>query len=1021
MLQFFKKLFGGKHERDVKKLRPTVEVINRYYDEYQKLSDDQLKAKTEEFRSRINDATRETDGKIEQLREQLKTVLEGPEHERMLNEIEDLEEDLDDIIAETLNDLLPEAFAVVKDACRRLVGTSFELMGNKAVWDMIPFDVQLIGGMVLHQGKIAEMATGEGKTLVATMPVYLNALPGRGVHLVTVNDYLAKRDSVWMGMIYEFLGLTVGCIQNSMDSLQRRKEYGCDITYGTNNEFGFDYLRDNMVIDKEELVQRPHNYAIVDEVDSVLIDEARTPLIISGPVKAEDHKYNEMKPKVERLVGAQRAFVSKIVADAEKALADGNEAEAGVHLLRASRGLPKHPRLLKVLNDPSNKRLVQKTEAEYLRDQSARMHEIDDELYYAIDEKNHQINMTEKGRELLAPSVSDKDFFILPALGTEFSVIENDSILTPEQKQRKKDELNRLYAERSDRIHTVSQLLRAYSLYAKDDEYVVTEDGKVQIVDEFTGRLLPGRRYSEGLHQAIEAKEGVKVERDMQTLATITLQNYFRLYKKLAGMTGTAETEAAEFFDIYKLDVVVVPTNKPMVRQDIHDVIYKTKREKYNAVIQEIVEMKAQGRPVLVGTTSVDVSETISRMLKRQGTPHNVLNAKQHQHEAVIVSHAGLPGSVTIATNMAGRGTDIKLGPGVREAGGLHIIGTERHEARRIDRQLRGRAGRQGDPGSSLFYLSLEDDLMRLFGSERIASIMERLGLKEGEVIQHSMITRSVERAQKKVEENNFGIRKRLLEYDNVMNQQREVIYTRRRRALTRERIKDDIMELLEEFAEKLVERFYDDGEIEGLRDEVRSQLLVDFSITPEDFQKIGKDGVRDRVVSAAHEFYARKEEMLGSEMTARIEKMVVLQVIDDKWKDHLREMDDLKEGIHLRAYGQKDPLVEYKTEAFQMFMELLDLMNTEIVTSVFKLFPAQTQQLPVRGPQRPPRADQMRTTHDSAMGMGFQANREPVHGGQKDPSRPGKPQPIHVAQKIGRNDPCPCGSGKKYKQCHGR
>ncbi len=1020
MLQLFKRVFGGKHERDIKKLRPTVDEINGYYEEYQSLSDDQLKAKTGEFRARIKEATAEIEARIAGLREQLKTIIEGPEHERILNEIDDFEQELDDIIADTLDDLLPEAFAVVKDACRRLMGTSFDLMGNKAVWEMIPFDVQLMGGIVLHQGKIAEMATGEGKTLVATMPVYLNALPGRGVHLVTVNDYLAKRDSVWMGMVYEYLGLTVGCIQNSMDALQRRKEYGCDITYGTNNEFGFDYLRDNMVIDKEELVQRGHNYAIVDEVDSVLIDEARTPLIISGPVKAEDHKYNEMKPKVERLVGAQRNFVSKIVSDAEKALAEGKEEEAGVHLLRASRGLPKHPRLMKVLNDPSNKRLVQRTEAEYLRDQSRRMPEIDDELYYAIDEKNHQINMTEKGRELLAPSVSDRDFFVLPDLGTEFSILENDHHLTQDQVQRKKDELNRLYAERSDRIHTVSQLLRAYSLYVKDDEYVVTDDGKVQIVDEFTGRLLPGRRYSDGLHQAIEAKEGVKVERDMQTLATITLQNYFRLYRKLAGMTGTAETEAAEFFDIYKLDVVVVPTNKPMVRDDVHDVIYKTKREKYNAVVEEIREMRDKHRPVLVGTTSVDVSETISRMLKRQNIPHNVLNAKQHQREAEIVSHAGLPGSVTIATNMAGRGTDIKLGPGVREEGGLHIIGTERHEARRIDRQLRGRAGRQGDPGSSLFYLSLEDDLMRLFGSERIAGIMERLGLKEGEVIQHSMITRSVERAQKKVEENNFGIRKRLLEYDNVMNQQREVIYTRRRRALTRERIKDDIMDLLEEFVEKVVGKYYDDGEIEGLRNELRTQLLVDFTISPEDFQKLGSDGVQERAVAAAHDFYRRKEESLGSEMVARIEKMVVLQVIDDKWKDHLREMDDLKEGIHLRAYGQKDPLVEYKTEAFRMFMDLLDLINTEIVTSVFKLFPA-TQQLPVRGPQRPPRADQMRTTHDSALGMGFHANREPIPGGGQDPSRPGKPQPIHVEQKIGRNDPCPCGSGKKYKQCHGR
>jgi preprotein translocase subunit SecA len=1019
MLGVLKKIFGSKHERDVKAIEPLVGEINAYYEQYQKLADDELRAKTVEFRSRIHEAIKDVEAEIESLKPQLAT-LEGAEREAVATRLDELEKERDEITAETLDELLPEAFAAVKDACRRLVGQKFDIMGNTVVWDMIPFDVQLIGAVVLHQGKIAEMATGEGKTLVATMPAYLNALPGRGVHIVTVNDYLAKRDSLWMGKVYEFLSLTVGCIQNTMDSAQRRKEYACDITYGTNNEFGFDYLRDNMVVDKADLVHREYYYAIVDEVDSVLIDEARTPLIISGPTSQEDHKFDEMKPRVERLVNAQHSYVSKIVAEAERLLAEGKEEEAGVLLLRANRGLPKHPRLMKVLSDPANKKLVQATEVEYLRDQSARMHEIDDELYYAIDEKNHQINLTEKGRELLAPTSSDKDFFVLPDLGTEFSILENDTSLTPERIQQKKDELNRLYAERSDRIHTVTQLLRAYSLYAKDDEYVVTEDGKVQIVDEFTGRLLPGRRYSDGLHQAIEAKEGVKVERDMQTLATITLQNYFRLYKKLAGMTGTAETEAAEFFDIYKLDVVVVPTNKPMIREDKDDVIYKTKREKYNAVLEEIVAMRSNNRPVLVGTTSVEVSETISRMLKRKGIPHNVLNAKQHQREAEIISHAGNPGAVTIATNMAGRGTDIKLGPGVREAGGLHIIGTERHEARRIDRQLRGRAGRQGDPGSSLFFLSLEDDLMRLFGSERIAGIMERMGLKEGEVITHPLITRSVERAQKKVEENNFGIRKRLLEYDNVMNQQREVVYTRRRRALVSDRIKDDILDLVDELAQNLVDKYYDDGDIEGLVNELRSQLLVDLRIEPQEFQSLGKDGVRDEIIKAAREFYKRKEERLGSEMMAQIEKMVVLRVIDEKWKDHLREMDDLKEGIHLRAYGQKDPIVEYKTESFNMFMEFLNLVNTEIVTTAFKLFPVE-QQIPLRGPRRP---QQMRTMHEAATGMGFQGNREPVPGGaaQAPPeAKAGKPQPIHVGEKIGRNDPCPCGSGKKYKQCHGR
>jgi len=1019
MFEFFRSIFGTKHDKDVKALRPLAEEINQYFEQYQQLSDEQLKEKTAEFRGRIQEAVKESEERILSLQAQLQNEdLEGPAREKLTEELSETEKVRDEITADALQEMLPEAFAVVKEACRRLMGEKFDMLGNPTVWDMVPFDVQLIGGMVLHQGKIAEMATGEGKTLVATMPVYLNALPGRGVHLVTVNDYLAKRDSVWMGQVYEYLGLTVGCIQNQMDSFQRRREYACDITYGTNNEFGFDYLRDNMVIDKQDLVQREHYYAIVDEVDSVLVDEARTPLIISGPTKSEDHKFNEMRPPVERLVSAQRNLITKLVSEAEKGLKDGNSSEAGVFLLRAWRGLPKHPRLLKVFAEPSNKKLVLETESEYLRDQSRRMHEIDDDLYYAIDEKNHQINMTEKGREYMFPLVGDKDFFVLPDLGTEFAGLENDAAISADERQQRKDELNLLYAERSDRIHTISQLLRAYSLYEKDDEYVVTDDGKVQIVDEFTGRLLPGRRYSDGLHQAIEAKEGVKVERDMQTLATITLQNYFRLYKKLAGMTGTAETEAGEFFDIYKLDVVVVPTNKTMVRDDRHDLIYKTKREKYAAVITEIKEMRTQNRPVLVGTTSVDVSETISRMLKRENTSHNVLNAKHHQREAEIVSHAGLPGAITIATNMAGRGTDIKLGPGVRDAGGLHIIGTERHEARRIDRQLRGRAGRQGDPGSSQFFLSLEDDLMRLFGSDRIASIMERLGLKDGEVIQHPMITRSVGRAQRKVEENNFGIRKRLLEYDNVMNQQREVVYSRRRRALVSDRIKDDILELVEEFAQKTVQKYYEAGDIEGMRDELRTQLLVDFRIDPQRFQNIGPPGVKAEIVTAATEFYRRKEERLGREIMARIEKMVALQVIDERWKDHLREMDDLKEGIHLRAYGQKDPLVEYKTEGFRMFMDLVDLMDTEIVSTVFRLTPAPAQEMPLR---QMPRQQQMHLKHDSTIGMGFQGNREPLAGEGDAAARAGKLQPVHVGEKVGRNDPCPCGSGKKFKQCHGR
>ncbi len=1023
MLNIIKKIFGDKHAKDIKRLQPIVEEINKHFEEYKNLTDEQLRGKTVEFRNRIKEATSEIEAEIAKIKEKLKGALPIEESEPLWDELDELQKNLDDTIAEVLDELLPEAFAVVKDTCRRLVGQSWEVTGHKIVWDMIPFDVQLMGGVVLHEGKIAEMATGEGKTLVATLPLYLNALPGRGVHLVTVNDYLAKRDSEWMGKIFEFHGITVGCIQSQMDSQQRRKQYACDITYGTNNEFGFDYLRDNMVVNPEDLVQREHNYAIVDEVDSVLIDEARTPLIISGPVRGEDTKFQEMKPRVERLINAQRNFVTKIVTEAEKLLEEGKTEEAGVLLLRAYKGLPKHKKLMKLLAEPANKRLMHTTEMEYLRDQSRRMHEITDELYYSIDEKNHSINLSEKGRELLSSSTKEKDFFVLPDVGTEISLLENDTTLSEDEKIKKRDEINQNYAERSERIHIVNQLIKAYSLYEKDEEYVVTDDGKVAIVDEFTGRLLPGRRYSDGLHQAIEAKEGVKVERDMQTLATITLQNYFRLYKKLAGMTGTAETEASEFFDIYKLDVVVIPTNKPMIRVDYDDVVYRTIREKYNAVIDEIEQCRKEGRPVLVGTTSVDVSETLSRMLKRKGLPHNVLNAKHHQREAEIVTNAGLPGNVTIATNMAGRGTDIKLGPGVREAGGLHIIGTERHEARRIDRQLRGRSGRQGDPGSSRFYLSLEDDLMRLFGSDRISSIMQRLGLKEGEVIQHPMITRSVERAQKKVEENNFAIRKRLLEYDNVMNQQREVIYTRRRHALLGEHLRDDIHIMLKDYIDGLVEKHYDEGEIEELKETLRTNLLVEFNIQPERWQSLGKDGLAEEVYKAAIEFYKRKEERIGAENMAMLEKMVTLQVIDEKWRDHLREMDDLKEGIHMRAYGQKDPLIEYKTESFKMFQELLGLIMNDTISLIFKLFPTPTEAVPMRR-VRQPRQDEMTLSHQESIGMGLAANRPPASSDEQKRVQAQtsgiKNQPVRVGEKVGRNDPCPCGSGKKYKHCHG-
>ncbi len=1030
MLKLLSKVFPDKSTKDLKKISPMVGQINEIFEGLAALSDDELRAKTTGYRERITAAVAEHTARISELKKNLqeRDDLEIAEREAIWSEIEDEQSEADRLTTEILDDILPEAFALVKEACRRHVGTSWDVTGRKIQWDMVPFDVQLLGGIVLHQGKIAEMATGEGKTLVATMPIYLNALPGRGVHLVTVNDYLALRDSQWMGRIFEFLGLTVGCIQSSMDPVQRRKQYGCDITYGTNNEFGFDYLRDNMVVSPDDLVHREYYYAIVDEVDSVLIDEARTPLIISGPVASEDQKFGEMKPRVERLVGAQRNYVTAIVAEAEKLLAAGDQEGAGVQLLRAYRGLPKHKRLTKLLSDPGNKRLMQQTEMEYLRDQSRRMHEIDDEFYYAIDEKDHSINLTDKGRELLAGTTGDTEFFVLPDIGTEFAAIEGNEDLTPLEKQTKKDEVNLLYAERSDRIHTVTQLLRAYSLYEKDDEYVVTDDGKVMIVDEFTGRLLAGRRYSDGLHQAIEAKEGVKVERDTQTLATITLQNYFRLYKKLAGMTGTAETEASEFIDIYKLDVVVVPTNKPMVRDDADDLVYKTKREKYNAVIEKIRELRKLNRPVLVGTTSVEVSETLSRMLKREGLAHNVLNAKQHQREADIVANAGMPGAVTIATNMAGRGTDIKLGPGVGDAGGLAIIGTERHESRRIDRQLRGRAGRQGDAGSSQFYLSLEDDLMRLFGSDRIAGIMERLGLKEGDVIQHPMITRSVQRAQKKVEENNFAIRKRLLEYDNVMNQQREVIYGKRRHALLGERLREDIFVMLEEYVSGLTGKFYPEGELEPLKEALRTNLLVDLQMDQERWQSIGQEGARQEVLKAAKEFYRRKEERIGVENLATLEKMVSLQVIDEKWKDHLREMDDLKEGIHLRAYGQKDPIVEYKTESFRMFVELLDLVSTELLNLVFKLFPAVEQESMIGRRRQPRRPQQVTLSHEAATGMGLRAAPEPVEavgtqaagGGREARPRGGKIQPVQVGAKTGRNDPCPCGSGKKFKHCHG-
>jgi preprotein translocase subunit SecA len=1030
MFKFLSKIFPSKSVKDVKEILPIVDEINSIYEGLKDLTDDELKNKTSEFKEKIKSGTEELENKIIELQEKLKTDISHQERQDIYAELNDLDKELQEATENVLWEILPEAFAVVKETCRRLCGKEWTAGGMRVKWDMVPFDVQLIGGIVLHQGKIAEMATGEGKTLVATMPVYLNALTGKGVHIVTVNDYLAKRDSEWMGEIYKFLGLTVGCILNDMDNVQRKKIYECDITYGTNNEFGFDYLRDNMVVNKDFMVQRGHNYAIVDEVDSVLIDEARTPLIISGPVEVSEHKFNEMNPRVKRVVDLQKNLVAKFIGEAETILDKGENAskeeinQAGVNLLRAHRGFPKNKKLMKLFSEPANKTLMQQTEIEYLRDNSRRMHEIDDELYFAIDEKNHTIDLTEKGREVLTSAGEDKDFFVLPDMGTEVSHIENDASLSAEDKQRKKDELAELYALRSDSLHTVQQLLRAYSLYEKDVEYVV-QDNKVLIVDEFTGRILPGRRYSEGLHQAIEAKEGVHVERDTQTLATITLQNYFRLYKKLAGMTGTAETEAAEFLQIYKLDVVVIPTNKPCIRTDYNDVIYKTKREKYNAVMDEIEQMRKIGRPVLVGTTSVEVNETISRMLKRRGIPHEVLNAKQHQREAQIIANAGLRGAVTIATNMAGRGTDIKLGPGIADIGGLHIIGTERHEARRIDRQLRGRAGRQGDPGSSKFFLSLEDDLMRLFGSERISRVMERLGIQEGEAIEHSMITSSVERAQKKVEENNFGIRKRLLEYDNVMNQQREVIYDRRRQALVGERLKDEIFSMAQSSVEKIVARHFEEADIKSLLDEVQRTFLVVMTITPEEFQQLGEEGLVEKITEEVKLTYNRKEEKYGSELIGQIERFAMLSVIDEKWKEHLREMDDLKEGINFRAYGQKDPLIEYKKDGFELFVNMLEEISKEVIGMVFK-FTTREEQIPqsrLRRDHRAIPAQRMQAIHASAQGAGLRVTPEKaqtIGDDQPEGSQP-KRMPVKVGPKIGRNDPCPCGSGKKYKNCHGR
>jgi len=1042
MLKFIEKIFGSKHDRDIKRLWPIVDEINEHFEEYKSLSDDALRAKTVELKKQIKEHISDIEENIVSEKKQLENIeLTIEEAEVIQEKIEQLEKTLHEETEEALNEILPEAFAIAKDTCRRLVGKEYPVMGGTNTWNMVPYDVQLIGGIVLHQGKISEMATGEGKTLVAVLPTFLNALTGKGVHIVTVNDYLAQRDKEWMSPVFEFHGLTIGAILGNMPPHERKEQYACDIIYGTNNEFGFDYLRDNMAGDPNDVVQREFNYAIIDEVDSVLIDEARTPLIISGPIpNADTNKYNEIRPRVERLVRAQQNFLAKLLTDTEKAIKYPNkndkdaEFNIGLGLLRSKRGQPKNNKFIKLIGDTGAARLMQTVENEFLKDNARRMHEVDEELYFSIDEKNHTIELTEKGREFMTQTNEDPDFFVLPDVGTEISKIDADTGLSEQVKIQKKDELYRLFSVRSERIHNVSQLLRAYSLYTRDDEYVVQDD-KVLIVDEFTGRILPGRRYSDGLHQALEAKEGVKIEGETQTMATITLQNFFRLYSKLAGMTGTAETEASEFFEIYKLDVVVIPTNKPIVRKDQEDLIFKTKREKYNAVIQEIQELQKKGQPVLVGTTSVEVSETLSRMLKMKRIAHNVLNAKQHAREADVVAGAGQTGAVTIATNMAGRGTDIKLGNGIKDRGGLFILGTERHESRRIDRQLRGRAGRQGDPGNSVFYVSLEDDLMRLFGSDRVISVMDKLGHQEGDVIEHSMVTKSIERAQRRVEEQNFAIRKRLLEYDNVMNQQREVIYTRRRKALEKGRLRIEIFDLLRDYADKHAEKFYQALDKDGLEEQVLRELSVDIKLTVDEFEKLGQDGLADKIYNTAVDFYKRKEELLDNEIMAQIEKYAVLGVIDQKWREHLRDIDDLKEGINLRAYGQKDPLLEYKQEAFKLFVDLLEEIATETLSFAFKLFPQEAAEsatfIPERSRVKQERLVAQHEVAESAYATAeapAQASATTVQAAeaskQQQPAEEGeaaKRQPVRVEKAPGRNDPCPCGSGKKYKHCHGR
>ncbi|PHN04024.1 preprotein translocase subunit SecA [Flavilitoribacter nigricans DSM 23189 = NBRC 102662] len=1103
MTDSVKKIFGSKYERDVKNYMPIVDEINEIYETLGSLSNDELRNKSLEFRSRIADHLAGIDEDIQNLRDQAEEEENLIQKESYFSEIDNLIKERDTHLEDILKEILPEAFAVVKETARRFSenetiavtatdhdrelaartgkGAYIKIEGDQAIyhnswvaaggeitWNMVHYDVQLIGGMVLHDGKIAEMATGEGKTLVATLPAYLNGLSGKGVHVITVNDYLARRDSEWVGPLFEFLFLTIDCIDKYRPhSPDRINAYKCDITYGTNNEFGFDYLRDNMVRSMEEKVQGKHHFAMIDEVDSVLIDDARTPLIISGPVPqgSEDQEYNELKPHIERLVSAQRKMVQEYLAEAKKLFKEGNtglqDGEGGMALLRAFHGLPKYRPLIKFLSEEGVKVTLQKTENHYMQEQSKNMHLVDDPLYFIIDEKNRSVELTDNGAEYLAKFNEDSQFFIMPDIATNMVAIDNNEELTAKEKEEAKNKLAQDFAVKSKRLHSISQLLKAYTMFERDEEYVVM-DNQVKIVDEQTGRMMEGRRYSDGLHQALEAKENVKVGDITQTYATVTLQNYFRMYHKLAGMTGTAETEASELWDIYKLDVVVIPTNKPIIRDDREDLVYKTEREKFNAVIDEIVSMSEAGRPTLVGTTSVDISEKLSRMLQIRGIDHNILNAKQHQREAEIVAEAGKPGNVTIATNMAGRGTDIKISDQVKAAGGLAIIGTERHDSRRIDRQLRGRAGRQGDPGSSQFYVSLEDKLMRLFQTERIAGLMDRMGHQEGEVIQHRMVSKSIERAQKKVEENNFGIRKRLLEYDDVMNIQREAIYKKRDNALSGDRLSVDLNHMFESMIDNLVYEHKMNGDAETFRRAALSILGFDPQIEAADFKEGATEDVSDRIYDQFREFYDRKSQAItdvlmpqvqhvyenqgqrykrivlpftdgsshplpvtadiadavktkGKSIVRDIEKAVTLAIIDEKWKEHLRSMDELKESVQAASFEQKDPLVVYKMEAFNLFEQLVFDVNESVTSYLAKgSLPATPEQEELRQ-AREQRTDMSKVSTNRTGEAARQA-------GEAVSRKRAKPETFkRTEKKVGRNDPCPCGSGKKYKQCHGR